>query len=220
MTMTLDDAEAAFRAFVLDARFPCLAGKGVVNTHGHTLGIFGELGSRRSARRLARALHRFLDAERGAAPSMRAYVAVFAATPACDELEFEKRLWEQLERLDASQDSGQPWASGVSDDPADPTFSFSFAGQALFVIGLHPNSSRIARRFAWPALVFNAHEQFDQLRSGNQFERLRSQVRVREMALQGSLNPNLADFGERSEARQYSGRHTEETWQCPFHRRP
>jgi hypothetical protein len=37
--------------------------------------------------------------------------------------------------------------------------------------------------------------------------------------LQGSLNPNLADFGEQSEARQYSGRATEADWVCPFHRR-
>jgi len=36
--------------------------------------------------------------------------------------------------------------------------------------------------------------------------------------VQGSLNPNLADFGERSEARQYSGREVEEHWRCPFHR--
>jgi FPC/CPF motif-containing protein YcgG len=44
-------------------------------------------------------------------------------------------------------------------------------------------------------------------------------VREREIALQGSLNPNLADFGERSEARQYSGRAVEDQWRCPFHRR-
>jgi FPC/CPF motif-containing protein YcgG len=36
--------------------------------------------------------------------------------------------------------------------------------------------------------------------------------------VQGTLNPNLADFGERSESRQYSGREVEEGWRCPFHR--
>jgi FPC/CPF motif-containing protein YcgG len=42
-------------------------------------------------------------------------------------------------------------------------------------------------------------------------------IRNRERNLQGNLNPNLADFGTRSEARQYSGRPVEEGWRCPFH---
>ncbi len=42
-------------------------------------------------------------------------------------------------------------------------------------------------------------------------------IRDRERNLQGDLNPNLADFGTRSEARQYSGRPMEEQWRCPFH---
>jgi hypothetical protein len=42
-------------------------------------------------------------------------------------------------------------------------------------------------------------------------------IRSRERNLQGTLNPNLGDFGVRSEARQYSGRPTEPDWRCPFH---
>lgn len=89
----------------------------------------------------------------------------------------------------------------------------------MFVVGLHPASSRLSRRFQWPTLVFNPRSQFERLRETGRFERLRGAVREREIALQGTLNPNLADFGEQSEARQYSGRATEQEWQCPFHRR-
>ncbi|MNR56963.1 YqcI/YcgG family protein [compost metagenome] len=42
-------------------------------------------------------------------------------------------------------------------------------------------------------------------------------IRTRDIALQGSINPVLARFGEASEARQYSGRAVEADWQCPFH---
>jgi hypothetical protein len=42
-------------------------------------------------------------------------------------------------------------------------------------------------------------------------------VRERDFKLQGSLNPNLSNFGEQSEARQYSGRAVETDWKCPFH---
>ena len=41
--------------------------------------------------------------------------------------------------------------------------------------------------------------------------------RAREMKWQGSLNPNLSGFGERSEAREYSGRAIEDDWRGPFH---
>jgi hypothetical protein len=42
-------------------------------------------------------------------------------------------------------------------------------------------------------------------------------IRQRDIALQGSINPVLARFGEASEARQYSGRAVESNWKCPFH---
>ena len=48
-------------------------------------------------------------------------------------------------------------------------FGFSFAGRGFFVIGLHPASSRLARRFPWPTLVFNAHFQFDRLKADGRY---------------------------------------------------
>jgi FPC/CPF motif-containing protein YcgG len=46
---------------------------------------------------------------------------------------------------------------------------------------------------------------------------MRETIRARDMKLQGTLNPNLSDFGKQSEARQYSGRAVEQNWKCPFH---
>lgn len=214
--MIARDIPAAFHEFVTDPAFSCLAGKGVVRAGGHTLRVYGELGSERSSRRLAHDLAAFVAAP----PShvaLHAFVAVFPRRAPGSEDEFEQRLWAQLERLNALDDPATGWDPSVSPDPDDPQFSFSFAGRAMFVIGLHAASSRIARRFAWPALVFNPRDQFDMLRADGRFERLRAMVRDREVALQGSLNPNLADFGEQSEARQYSGRAAEPEWRCPFH---
>ena len=93
----------------------------------------------------------------------------------------------------------------VAEDPEAGDFGFSFAGRGFFVIGLHPDASRLARRFPWPALVFNAHAQFDRLKADGRYPKMQGAIRAREMAWQGSLNPNLSDFGVRSEARQYSG---------------
>jgi FPC/CPF motif-containing protein YcgG len=188
-----------------------------VNGNGYELGVYGQLGTGASARALAGDLEAFLARDTGAA--LRAFVAVFPARPPADESEFERRLWMLLQRLHERDEPSAEWDPHASADPDDPRFAFSFGGHALFVIGLHPRSSRDARRFRWPALVFNPHEQLDRLRAQGRYERLRAAVRERELTLQGSLNPNLADFGERSEARQYSGRETELEWRCPFHRR-
>jgi FPC/CPF motif-containing protein YcgG len=212
-------AEAEFRAFVGDARFPCLAGKGVARGGGLRLGVYGALGSARSAERLGRDLAAFVAATEASDASLRAYVAVFPRQAPTDEMEFERRLWLALERLHSHDAPDAGWDPTVSADPEDPYFSFSYAGRALFVVGIHPASSRLARRFRWPALVFNPHSQFERLRADGRFAPLQAAVREREIALQGALNPNLADFGQRSEARQYSGRAVDDEWRCPFHGR-
>ena len=67
----------------------------------------------------------------------------------------------------------------------------------------------------WPTLAFNAHSQFEQLRETGQFERIQTVIRDRDRELEGDLNPNLSNFGEHTEARQYSGREVEADWVCP-----
>ena len=108
------------------------------------------------------------------------------------------------------------WDPTVDDDPRSATFSFSIGGRAWYVIGLHPAASREARRFDSVALVFNPHTQFERLRASGRYELVKRSIRERDVALQGSVNPTLADHGERSEARQYSGRNVPSDWQCPF----
>lgn len=210
--------EAEFRAFVGDPRFSCLAGKGVVRGGGCELSVYGRLGSARSARLLARDLATFVGVTPADGSGLHAFAAVFPTGAPSSEDEFERRLWDQIQLLHDRDALDAGWDPQVSADPADTRFSFSFAGRAMFVVGLHPASSRLARRFRWPALIFNPRAQFERLRADGRFERLRAAVREREIALQGTLNPNLADFGERSEARQYSGRAAAPDWRCPFHR--
>jgi FPC/CPF motif-containing protein YcgG len=210
--------DSAFRAFVQDPDFPCLGGKSVVNVNQYTLRVYGALGKATNATSLVADLLEF-----GASFGNRglsAFVAVFPAAPPEEEISFERRLWQQLQAVHETDSGRGEWSEDVSDDPDDPRFSFSVGGKAFFVVGLHPVSSRLARRFRWPTLVFNPHEQFTRLREEGRFESLRSAIRQRDIALQGTMNPNVADFGEESEARQYSGRKTEPGWKCPFHRLP
>jgi FPC/CPF motif-containing protein YcgG len=211
--------EAAFRQFVSAPEFPCLAGKGVVRRNHYGFGVFGALGTEQATVALASSLGRFVRALPCDGAELRAFAAVFPDREPTSEIAFERRLWRQLQLLHEHDELGAEWDPSVSADPESAQFSFSFAGRALFVVGLHPRSSRLSRRFHWPSLVFNPRAQFERLRAQGKFERLRDAVRERDVALQGTPNPNLADFGERSEARQYSGRPTEPEWRCPFHRK-
>ena len=105
----------------------------------------------------------------------------------------------------------------VCADPGNPHFSLSFGGEAFFVVGLHPQASRPARRFAHPALVFNLHDQFERLRRDGRYERMREAILTRDEELAGSINPMLSRHGEASEAAQYSGREVDPDWVAPFH---
>ena len=64
----------------------------------------------------------------------------------------------------------------------------------------------MARRAPWPILTFNLHAQFEQLKQTERYAHMRDTIRARDLELQGSVNPMVADHGTISEARQYSGR--------------
>lgn len=207
----------SFRAHVLNQDFPCVGGKAAISNNTCRFGFYPEMGTHAATAGLAYDLWEYARERPAFETEYATFVATFAAPLDCDEREWEKLLWAQLQSLHELDRPQHAWDATVSSDPEDPAFSFSFAGTAFFIVGLHPASSRLARRFAWPTLVFNAHAQFERLREQHLFERMQETVRARDHKLQGSLNPNLSNYGERSEARQYSGRAVEGDWKCPFH---
>lgn len=148
---------------------------------------------------------------------LRSLAVVFDEPLILSEQEFESALWLRIQSLsDEDHRRGYQVAAQFSGNPDDPHFSLSFGGKAYFVVGLHPEASRPARRFARPAMVFNPHDQFVRLREEGGYERMRETILARDEAFAGSANPMIARHGEVSEARQYSGRLIEGAWQCPF----
>lgn len=200
--------------------FPCVGSKAALARDAIETFELGPLGDRRNDLPLLVALGDFgaaLDAAADDALTVRSFVALFDGPGDTSEQRFEALLWSQLQRLhELDAGRGARWAADVSRDPADPRFSLSLAGHPFFVIGLHAGASRTARRFDSPVLVFNSHRQFDRLKQDGRYARMQAATRERDVALQGSINPNLADFGAASEARQYSGRAVGSDWTCPF----
>jgi len=206
----------AMRSLLGDDRYPCVGARAALNGRHYRLGLYGRMGSRGVTHGLARDLCAFA-AERPAMHTEYAtYFALFDDRSVMEEGAFERRLWAQLQALHELDTRYFSYDPDVDSDPQSARFAFSFAGNAFFVVGMHPGSSRVARRFSYPALVFNAHAQFKSLRAKGLYERFAATVRQRELSLQGSLNPNLSEFGTSSEARQYAGRSVEDDWKCPY----
>lgn len=148
----------------------------------------------------------------------RSFAVIFDGPEDFDEPTFERALWDRVQSLsDKDVWRGQHYDPSVSADPDNPHFSLSFGGEAFFIVGLHPNASRPARRFERPTMVFNLHDQFERLRAEGKYEGMREKILTRDEALAGSRNPMLSRHGDASEARQYSGRIVDAAWQCPFH---
>lgn len=205
-----------FRAHVLNSDFPCVGAKAAINGNCYRFGYYPEMNSRAATAGLAHDLWNYVQEQPKFASDYATFVASFAAPVVGDEKTWENLLWTQLQNLHRLDRHFYEWDESVGSDPEKADFSFSFAETAFFVVGLNPVSSRLSRRFRYPTLIFNVHAQFERLREENKFERMKQIIRARDLSLQGSLNPNLSNFGEQSEARQYSGRPVEKNWKCPF----
>ena len=209
-----------FLSFIDDDSFPCVGAKAALARGEMFVHEFGMLNDAAHDAELLNSLELFVKTMESADEDplkVHSFVAVFKGPFITSELQFENLLWTQLynlHTLDVSR--GFSAASDISSNPESPHFSLSLAGHPFFVIGLHPGASRLARTFRSPVLVFNSHRQFEALRADGRYPKMQKAIRKREIALQGSINPNLADFGSNSEARQYSGRKVDANWKCPF----
>ncbi|MGE6696637.1 guanitoxin biosynthesis heme-dependent pre-guanitoxin N-hydroxylase GntA [Hyphomonas sp. NPDC076900] len=203
--------------FIRSDSFPCVGAKSALARNELVVGLYEDITTPAHDIELREDLLGFIRNLDKTGPVVQSFTAIFRGPDTLSEAAFEKALWNRLQclhNLDAV--TGAPWAEGTSPDPSSPHFSVSVCGEAFFVIGLHPGASRPARRFSHPALVFNSHDQFERLRTDGRFDQMKSIIREREKASAGSVNPMLTDFGERSEARQYSGRLVGDDWTCPF----
>jgi len=210
-----EQIQAEYAEFILESEHPCIMAKTIFAMDQFTLKTYNDFGSIETSARLLKDLKDYIEAYDFESNDFKTFLAVFPNSPEYSEISFEELLWKQLgniHKLDNEQ-----WDPAVSDDPKDENFSFSIAGKAFYVVGLHPNSSRKARQSPYTTLTFNLHWQFEKLREMGTYQKVRDRIRDRDVALQGSINPMLEDFGNNSEAKQYSGRKVDKEWKCPFH---
>lgn len=215
-SVPVSSTAAALDAFIAVGAYPCLGAKAALGRRGIEVLDAGDFVGCAHDEAIVAALQRF--ARHAGDESLFVSLAVaFSPAPALSEQDFEQALWRRLQALHEIDHQQFGWDQTVSSDPRSAHFSMSIGGRAFYVIGLHPASSRPARRFRQPLLLFNLHSQFERLRVDGRYEKLRQAIVQRDIAYAGAANPMLAVHGETSEARQYSGRRVDEDWVCPFH---
>jgi FPC/CPF motif-containing protein YcgG len=206
-----------FRSFIEAPSFPCVGAKAALNRDGMRFIVARDFASAWDDLRILPGLLAIAKSYREQPALFQSLVVLFETGVPDGEEAFEAQLWDRLQSLTHKDEwLGQEPDPRVGHDPEDPHFAMSFGGEAFFVVGLHPKASRPARRFEMPAMVFNLHGQFEQLRAEGRYDKLRSTILSRDEQLAGSINPMLAQHGTVSAARQYSGRNVGQEWKCPF----
>lgn len=209
--------EIQYKDFILNGQHPCIMAKAMFKMNKYHLKVYEEMNDRHSLETLIKDLEQYISQYNFEGNGFESFLASFPNNHFSDEISFENSLWNTLQKLHELDHC--EWDQRVSDDPENPFFSFSLNGRAFYIIGMHPESSRMARQAPYTTLVFNLHWQFDKLRELGTYQNVRDTIRKNDEALQGSINPVLHDFGSDSETRQYSGREVESDWKCPFHKK-
>ena len=206
-----------YQEYILNKDFPCVAARAAANRQQIKCMVAEHLACPKDDAAILQFLYAFIDEYRQSDELFHSAAIIFKSTDIPSEKLFDTFLWQRLQQLanlDAQQFKYDP---RVNPDPTSPDFSFSLKEEAFFIIGLHPESSRPARQFRYPTLVFNPHAQFEQMRENERYQKMQNIVRKRDVAYAGSINPMLQDYGSASEVYQYSGRQYDQTWQCPLH---
>lgn len=192
----------ALREFIKQANFPCLMAKSVLRKgllSQHTLSRLDADVSETQHK-----LYDFIDAFRSQPERLSSFALIIEENIPWEN--FEAAFWDFMLRLREEDAKLYPHDPRVKSDPRSGEYGFSLKSEAFFILALHPESPRWARRFHTPAIIFNPHVQFVKMRAKGVFQKIRDLIRQRDFLLQGTVNPMLDDFGEKSEVFQYLGR--------------
>jgi FPC/CPF motif-containing protein YcgG len=205
-----------FREHIMSKYFPYLNAKIVFQRNTFYFGFYDILASKHTTMLLWHHLMDFINRQSDFWTNNQIftrYVACFRTLRDIDEIVFERLLWKQLQLIHAEDvQNGIKWAENDSDNPTDSNFIFSIGGRAFFIVGLHPNSSRKARRFQTPTITFNSLDQFTNLRQLKMFNEVKQVIRNNDLLQNKSINPNLIINHQKSDAFEYSGKLIHEDW--------
>jgi FPC/CPF motif-containing protein YcgG len=206
----------SFQSFISNADFPCVAAKDALAKHNIKILIAQHIACPADDERILAFMYDFTDAYRRAEKGFHSAAIIFELPENLNEDLFDNFMWQRLRSLRKLDEQNYQHDPRVNSDPTSPGFGFSLKEEAYFIVGLHANNSRPGRQFKYPTLIFNPHAQFEVMKTTARFVKMKAVVRKKDIALAGSVNPMLTDFGEASEVYQYSGKLYDTNWKCPL----
>ncbi len=211
-----EEIENLFKEFVREKSFPCIGAKAAVSMNEAFVFTAGSIKEDDYDKDILQYLYSFIDKYRENGNHFFSALIFFTDTDIMNEAEYEKYMWQRLQSISDLDAINFSYDSRVSSHTESPEFSFSLKQESFFIIGMHPGSSRPARRFQYPAFAFNPHQQFERMRETGKYEIMKKAVRKKDILLAGSINPMLRDHGATSEVWQYSGKNYATLGECPF----
>lgn len=211
-----DQIADELRTFVAAPDFPCVGAKAALRRHQLEILVASDIRRNAYDRLVTHRLQEFAIGHDIDQTMFVSQAIVYRNDADLTECQFETFLWQRLSAFHAIDAETYRWDPSVDSDPDSPHFSLSIGGKGFFVVGLHPNAARLARRFRYPTLIFNLHAQFERLREEGRYDKIRETTIARDVALQGTPNPMLARHGSGPVAAQFSGRRVGKAWKCPF----
>ncbi|MBA3648283.1 MAG: YqcI/YcgG family protein [Chitinophagales bacterium] len=208
-----------YLSFLHYKEYPCIGAKAALSKEQIRYMVADNMACPKDDTSILKFLYEFIDEYRNSEQIYYSAAILFKDPEINNEEKFDELLWQRLQALGDLDIQNYSYDTRVSADPNSPDFSFSLKEEAFFIAGLHPASSRPARRFNYPAMVFNPHAQFEKMRETDLYEKVKNIIRHRDISYSGSINPMMNDYGDSSEASQYSGRNYDGTWKCPLRTR-
>lgn len=205
-----------YNDYINTKEFPCIAAKAAQARQQIKCMVADHLACPKDDDDILKFLYAFVEDYRNSKEFYHSAAVIFKYSVDMNEEVFDNLLWQRLQSLSNLDAQNVTYDNRVNNDPNSPQFSFSINQEAFYIIGLHAKSSRQSRQFKYATLVFNPHDQFEKLRETTKYDKMKHVVRKRDIALSGSINPMLKDFGNVSEVYQYSGREYDENWKCPL----
>lgn len=213
------DIKTEFENFVKSKNFPCVAAITALKRDQIRTYVAGNMACPQDDQGILKFIYEFIDIYRESDADFFSAAVIFRSPDINEERVFEQLLWQRLQALAILDARNFDYDNRVNANPSSPEFSFSLKKEAFFIVGMNPASSRPSRKFKYPVLIFNPHEQFTKLRKLNRYDKMKNIIRQRDMVYSGSVNPMLDDFAEVSEATQYSGAQHDSMWKCPLNKR-
>ena len=216
MELSNQEIQQQYLEYINKKEFACVAAKAALGRHQIQTYVAHNIMCPADDSAILEFIYKFIDTYRASTELYHSATVIFKGPIDIPEEQFDAMMWKRLQALSDMDAKNYSYDERVQADPSSNDFSFSLKQEAFFIIGLHSNTNRLTRQFNYPTLVFNPHAQFEQLKQTSKYSNLQSVVRKRDIAVSGSINPMLQDFGNASEVYQYSGRAYDNKWECPL----